>query len=116
MIRIIWNSDMVMRGNHVICIVWYELIKVRMNTIHSRWWNGCQEAAVVRGHMETFNSGSTQLMPALDLHHYPPTNQRFKDNNRLISLKNCLQPLLPLESDSPHWIVGHLFGQLWWFC
>ena len=113
MIRIIWNSDMVLHGNHVICIVWYELIKVRMNTIPSRWWYGCQEAAVVRGHMETFNSGSTQLMPALDLHHYPPTNQRFKDNNRSISLKKIASSLcFPWRLIPMHWNVGNLVGEL----
>ena len=53
---------------------------------------------MVRGHMETFNSGSSQLMPALDLHHYLPTNQTVKDNNSSIFSNKMIARL---ESDFP---------------
>ena len=48
--------------------------------------------------METFNSSSSQLMPALDLHHYLPTNQTVKDNNSSIFSNKMIARL---ESDFP---------------
>ena len=46
------------------------------------------------GHMETFNSGSSQLMPALDLHHYPPySTNDVKDNRPQIFSNQCIGQL-----------------------
>ena len=44
--------------------------------------------------METFNSGSSQLMPALDLHHYPPySTNGVKDNRPQIFSNQCIGQL-----------------------
>ena len=53
------------------CMVLYVMVTDKSMHLQEVLW-----LWLPRGLMETFNSGSSQLMPALDQHHYPPLNQR----------------------------------------